>query len=68
MFERLADTIERHKLRLVRSPFWSKVGLCPPEYDKRECIRWVVRLRDFMFEEKGDYFRIRVRLNVQKPL
>lgn len=56
MFERLADTIERHKLRLVRSPFWSKVGLCPPEYDKRECIRWVVRLRDFMFEEKGDYF------------
>lgn len=38
LFERLTDPIKGSKIRLVMSPFWIKLGPCPPECDKEDLM------------------------------
>ncbi|PPS05425.1 hypothetical protein GOBAR_AA15248 [Gossypium barbadense] len=70
IFDRLVQPIERNKIKLIYSPFWLKVWLCPPKYDKKDLMhaigstfRGVARA-----EIKGMFCRIRVNLDVQKQL
>lgn len=30
------DPIKLAKVRLVETPIWLKMGLCPPDYDKKD--------------------------------
>ncbi|MFQ6628418.1 hypothetical protein Gotur_007204 [Gossypium turneri] len=63
IFDRLTNPIERGKVRLVLSPFWLKIGQCPPECDKKDLMhaieysifRGVIRL-----EVKGEFCSLRV--------
>lgn len=71
IFDRLTNPIERQKLRLTKSPFWLKVGPCPLEYDQKDLMHAAVgsTFRGILqFEEKGEFCRIKVNLDVQKPL
>lgn len=54
----------------MMSPFWIKLGLCPPKFDRRDLMHAVGSLFGgiLRFEEKGDFCRICVNLNVHKPL
>ncbi|MBA0855996.1 hypothetical protein Goshw_021975 [Gossypium schwendimanii] len=37
-FYRLLESIERRKIKLIISPFWIKVGPCPPEYERKDLM------------------------------
>lgn len=70
LFDRLLEPVERKKIKLDSSPFWLKVGLCPFECGFKDLMQaievtfgGVIRAKS-----KGDYWRICVQLNVQKPL
>ncbi|MBA0797756.1 hypothetical protein Gohar_008419 [Gossypium harknessii] len=62
-FRSAENPIERDKVRLVLSPFWLKIGQCPPECDKKDLMhaieysifRGVIRL-----EVKGEFCYLRV--------
>lgn len=41
VFDRLMSSMERCKFRLVVSPFWLKIGSCPPECDKEDLMHVV---------------------------
>lgn len=70
LFDRLKEPMERKKIRLICSPFWVKVGSCPPECECKDLMHAI----RFTFggllhsEEKGDYCHIRVQLDMQKQL
>lgn len=60
IFGRLLNPTERNQVRLTQSPFWLKVGLCPPECDKKDLIHVVGLTFDGVIqaEEKDDFCRI----------
>lgn len=62
--------MESKQIRLVESPFWLKVGPCPPKCDKKDLIYVVGSTFDGVIrvEEKDDFSRIKVLLNMMKPL
>lgn len=62
--------MERNKIQLIFSPFWLKVGPCPPECDKIDLMHTIGSTFGGVIraEVKGDFFRIKVNLNVQKKL
>ncbi|MBA0773020.1 hypothetical protein Gotri_008324 [Gossypium trilobum] len=35
ILDRLTKLMERDQIRLVSSPFWIKIGMCLPEFDKK---------------------------------
>ncbi|MBA0828290.1 hypothetical protein Goarm_012982 [Gossypium armourianum] len=41
IFYRLLKSMERRKIKLIMSPFFIKVGPCPPEYDKKDLMNAV---------------------------
>ncbi|KAH1039717.1 hypothetical protein J1N35_041460 [Gossypium stocksii] len=38
IFDKLLQSVEQNKIRLVSSPFWLKLGPCPPECDKKDLM------------------------------
>lgn len=36
VFYILIETIERKKVKQLTSPFWIKLGLCPPKFDRKD--------------------------------
>lgn len=65
-FDILHEPIERSKIKLVTSPLWLKVGPCLLECDKKDLMRAVGSAFGgiLRFEIKGDFFSIKVMINV----
>ncbi|PPD90934.1 hypothetical protein GOBAR_DD12137 [Gossypium barbadense] len=38
IFDQLTQLMERDQIRLVSSPFWIKIGMCLPEFDKKDLL------------------------------
>ncbi|KAG8501207.1 hypothetical protein CXB51_003333 [Gossypium anomalum] len=41
ILDQLTEPIERSKIKLVTSPFWLKIGPCPPEFEKKDLMHAV---------------------------
>ncbi|KAH1106315.1 hypothetical protein J1N35_010083 [Gossypium stocksii] len=70
LFEGLSRLTERDQIRLVSLPFWIKIGSCPPEFDKNGLLHAIGGTFGGIIrsEISGDICRLRINLNVQKPL
>lgn len=70
LFERLVRETNRRQVRLVHTPFWLKVGPCPPKCDKKDLLHVIGSTFGGILgsEVKREYCRLRVSLDVQKPL
>lgn len=70
IFKRLKAPTERKKIRMVLSPFWLKVGPCPPECDKDDLMNAIGSTfgRLIRSEITGEFCRLKINLDVQKPL
>ncbi|MBA0881194.1 hypothetical protein Goshw_017120, partial [Gossypium schwendimanii] len=70
LFDRLIKPMERDQIRLVSSPFWVKIGPCLPEFDKKDLLHAIgVTYGGVLRSEiMGEFCRLRIKLNVQKPL
>ncbi|MBA0721345.1 hypothetical protein Golax_008900, partial [Gossypium laxum] len=70
IFDRLLGPTDRKQIRLVCSPFWLKIGLCPPECDKKDLMHAIGSTFGGVIrsEVKRDFFQLRVQLDVRKPL
>ncbi|MBA0759980.1 hypothetical protein Gotri_022782 [Gossypium trilobum] len=70
IFDRLTNPVERDQIRLVSSPFWIKIGPCLPEFDKKDLLHAIrVTFGGVLRSEiNGEFCRLRIKLNVQKPL
>ncbi|KAG8483158.1 hypothetical protein CXB51_022103 [Gossypium anomalum] len=70
LFDRITEPMEWGKIRLVTSPFWIKIGPCPPKCDKKNLMHTVGSTFEGVIrsEIKGELCRRRVNLDVQKPL
>lgn len=66
LFERLIYETDRHKLRLVKMPFWLKIGPCPPKCHKKDLLHAIgSTFGEIMGSEvKGVYCRLRVSLDI----
>ncbi|MBA0686859.1 hypothetical protein Goari_014435 [Gossypium aridum] len=66
---RLLESMERSTIRLVASPFWVKVGPCPPKCDQKDLIHAIGSTFGGVLRSKvkGDFCKIKVQMNVQKP-
>ncbi|KAA3457985.1 reverse transcriptase [Gossypium australe] len=38
LFDRLKNPTERDQICLTSSPYWVKIGMCPPEFDKKDML------------------------------
>ncbi|KAH1121567.1 hypothetical protein J1N35_004727 [Gossypium stocksii] len=70
LFDRLTKLIERSQIRLNSSPFWNKIGPCLLEVDKKDLLHAIgVTFGGVLrYDINRDVFRLRIKLNVQKPL
>ncbi|MBA0760078.1 hypothetical protein Gotri_022860 [Gossypium trilobum] len=62
--------MERSNLHLVEFPFWLKIGSCPPECENKDLTHAIGSNFEGIIssELNGDFCRIKVELDVQKPL
>ncbi|MBA0765712.1 hypothetical protein Gotri_014868, partial [Gossypium trilobum] len=70
IFDKLTQYMERSKIRLVLLLFWLKMGPCLPECDKKDLMHVVGSTFGGVIrsEVKGEYCRLKVQLDMQKPL
>lgn len=70
LFDQLTKLMERSQIQLNSSPFWIKIGPCLPEFDKKRSIAcyWDYFWRKLRSEINGECCRLRIQLEVQKPL
>ncbi|XP_016684451.1 uncharacterized protein [Gossypium hirsutum] len=70
LFDQLSKSMARDQIRLVSSPFWIKTGPYLPEFDKKDLLHAVgVTFGGVLRSEiLGEFCRLRVKLNVQRPL
>ncbi|MBA0633935.1 hypothetical protein Godav_029079 [Gossypium davidsonii] len=70
LFDRLSKPMARDQIRLVSSPFWIKIGPCLPEFDKKDLLHAIGVTFGGVFRSEilGEFCRLRVKLNVQRPL
>ncbi|MBA0786706.1 hypothetical protein Gotri_006818, partial [Gossypium trilobum] len=70
LFDRLSKPMMRDQIRLVSSPFGIKIGPCLPEFDKKDLLHAIgVTFGGVIRSEiLGELCRLRVQLNVQRPL
>ncbi|MBA0818033.1 hypothetical protein Gohar_028452, partial [Gossypium harknessii] len=66
----LTKRIERAQIRLTSSPFWIKIGSCLPEFDKKDLLHAIgVTFGGVIKSEiNGNFCRLKINLDVQKPL
>ncbi|MBA0822173.1 hypothetical protein Goarm_018987, partial [Gossypium armourianum] len=60
----------RSKIKLIFSPFWLRIGLCPPECEKKDLMHAVGSTFGGILrpEIKNEACRLKVQLEAQKPL
>lgn len=70
VFGRLSEPMERSQIKLVETPYWLKIGPCPSKCDKKDLMHAMSSTFGVVmrYEIKGDFYRLCVSLNVQKPL
>ncbi|MBA0878325.1 hypothetical protein Goshw_007137 [Gossypium schwendimanii] len=70
LFDRITQSVERSQIRLNSSPVWLKVGPCLPEFDKKDLLHaiGVTFGRIIRSEINGEWCRLKINLDVQKPL
>ncbi|MFQ6643113.1 hypothetical protein Gotur_017961 [Gossypium turneri] len=70
LFDRLTHSVERSKICLNSSPVWLKIGPCLPEFDKKDLLHAIgVTFGGVIRSEiSGEWCRLKINLNVQKPL
>ncbi|MFQ6634407.1 hypothetical protein Gotur_011216, partial [Gossypium turneri] len=70
IFDQIFKPIKRDQIRLVSSPFWIKIGPCLPEFDTKDLLHAIgVTFGGVIRSEiRGEFCRLRIQLNVQKPL
>ncbi|KAK5785355.1 hypothetical protein PVK06_039929 [Gossypium arboreum] len=70
IFDRLTKPVDRRQIKLVSSPFWIKIGPCSPELDRKDLLHAIgVTFGGIIRSEiNGEFCRLRVNLDVQKPL
>ncbi|MBA0715886.1 hypothetical protein Golax_014762, partial [Gossypium laxum] len=63
---RLLESMERSTIRLVASPFWVKVGPCPPKCDRKDLIHAIGSTFGGVLRSKvkGDFCKIKVQMNM----
>ncbi|KAA3474026.1 hypothetical protein EPI10_024359 [Gossypium australe] len=68
--KRLKNPIERDQICLISSPYWIKIGPCSLEFDKKDMLHAIGSTFGGVLrsEIKDDFCRLRVNLEVQKPL
>ncbi|KAH1130931.1 hypothetical protein J1N35_002309 [Gossypium stocksii] len=66
----LKEATERSNIKLIFSSFWLKIGLCPPECEKKDLMHAIdSTFRGILRSEiKSDVCRLKVQLNARKPL
>nr|KJB60578.1 hypothetical protein B456_009G313400 [Gossypium raimondii] len=69
-FDRIFKPTTRDQITLVSSPFWIKIGPCLPVFDKKDLLHAVgVTFGGVIRSEiSGEFCRLRIQLNVQKPI
>ncbi|XP_052484766.1 uncharacterized protein LOC128039888 [Gossypium raimondii] len=70
LFDRLTHSVKRSKICLNSSPVWLKIGPCLPEFDKKDLLHAIgVTFGGVIRSEiSGEWCRLKINLNVQKPL
>lgn len=70
LFARFMEPTKTKKIQLYKSPFWLKVDPCPSECDRKDLMHAIGSSFESILgvESKGDFFRIRVTLDVRDPL
>lgn len=70
VFDKLLHPMDRDKICPISSPFWLKIGPCAPECDKKTLMHTVGSTFGgvLKYESKGDFCRLKVRLEVRRPL
>ncbi|KAH1073059.1 hypothetical protein J1N35_025387 [Gossypium stocksii] len=70
LLKKLEKLIDRSNIRLIQSPFWLKIGPCPPECDKKDLPHAIGSTFGGIISSElmGEFCRIKVELDVQKPL
>ncbi|XP_052486368.1 uncharacterized protein LOC128041081 [Gossypium raimondii] len=70
LFDRLSQAMDRDQIRLTLSPFWMKIDSNFPEFDKKDLLHAIgVSFGGVLrYEINEDFCRLRVNLDVQRPL
>ncbi|KAH1046825.1 hypothetical protein J1N35_037609 [Gossypium stocksii] len=70
IFDRLIKPMDRSQIKLLSTPFWTKTGPYSPEFDKKDLLHAIgVTFGGIIRSEIiGEFCRLRVKLDVQKPL
>ncbi|KAA3476877.1 Zinc finger, CCHC-type [Gossypium australe] len=70
LFDRLRSPMERDQICLNSSPYWIHIGPCPPELDRKDLLHAIGCTFGGVLrsEISDDLCRLRVNLDVQKPL
>lgn len=70
LMDKLLSPFERERVELAISPLWLKMGPCAPKYDKKDLMHVVGSTFGGLqrSEVLGNFCRIRVLLNIRKPL
>ncbi|PPD86454.1 hypothetical protein GOBAR_DD16607 [Gossypium barbadense] len=70
IFDRLKEATKRSKIKLIFSPFWLRIGPCPPECEKKNLMHVVGSTFGGILrsEIKNEACQLKVQLDAQKPL
>ncbi|MBA0679672.1 hypothetical protein Goari_011429, partial [Gossypium aridum] len=70
IFDSLVCPVEKSKTKLVVSPFWLKVGPCPPKCDKKDLMHAIRTTFGGLIKSKikWEFYRLKVHLDAQKSL
>ncbi|KAA3489018.1 reverse transcriptase [Gossypium australe] len=70
LFDRLRNSLEQYQIRLTTSPYWIKIGPCSLKYDKKDMMHAIGSTFGGVLRSdiNDDFCRLRVNLDVQKPL
>ncbi|PPD70572.1 hypothetical protein GOBAR_DD32552 [Gossypium barbadense] len=69
LFDRLCQAVERDQIKLTSSPFWIKIELCFPEFDKKDLLHGIGGTFGgvLRYEISEEFCRLRINLDAQKP-
>lgn len=70
LFQHLSHSIDREDIQLVKSMLWLKIWPCLPKCDMKDFMSAVGSSFKVLFssEEKEGFCRIKVEVDVRKPL
>lgn len=70
MFDRLCESIDHSKIRLILTPLWLKVGPFPPYCDKKDLTHAIRTTFGGLFRSKflEESYHLCIQVDVRKPL